>query len=704
MIDLKKIFVIRLIVLVLIMLTVFLGLEVSANGFYTYGYDRNGKAVEAPPAVECEFAITGLTAGAGDFKNAQDMFLDVDGTIYLADTGNNRILILNSNGEVKKQITEFTDTSTDRIQTFNNPKGVFVTPKKEIYVCDTDNGRIVHLDSNGLHIRSIVFKTADTLPDDFTFKPIKIALDSSGRIFVVSQGFNNGLLEFTKDGEYTQYMGASRVALTASQLFWRAFQTKEQRAKTSSNVSTEYSNVEIDEQGFLLVTTSSYEYWQYKQNKIQAVRKLNAKGSDVLVRVGDPKGDIEFPDEKISRSSYKGPSTLVDVCTLPYGNYAVLDQKRGRVFAYNSEGEMMYNFGGPGDFNGGMLVPTALDYFDGRFYVVDSAKNQINVYSVTDYGKLFETVSKAQSEIDYSTEEKLWNKIIKENANCELAMRGLGIAAYRKQEMKTAMQYFYKAGDRENYSKAFVFERRQWIEENAVILVLVSVLVIFSVVFFKRLWKRRVLKSDRYSYITQLDYAGYVAFHPIKGFWELKREKRGGLAAAFTFLGLTCGVRIFAALFSGFLFNNRDLDTYNVITDIGFVIVAVFLWCISQWCVTVLMSGEATFKEIFIATSYSLMPFFWLNLFATIMSRFLSLDEGEFYTVIIAFSFIYLAFLMIMSVMSLHDYSMRKTLLVILIILIVILLVIFVVLLLLSLSGQMISFVTDFYNEITLRL
>ena len=65
-------------------------------------------------------------------------------------------------------------------------------------------------------------------------------------------------------------MGASKVALTASQLFWRAFQTKEQRAKSSSNVSTEYSNVEVDEQGFLLVTTSSYEYWQYKQNKIQA--------------------------------------------------------------------------------------------------------------------------------------------------------------------------------------------------------------------------------------------------------------------------------------------------------------------------------------------------------------------------------------------------------------------------------------------------
>ena len=35
-------------------------------------------------------------------------------------------------------------------------------------------------------------------------------------------------------------------------------------------------------------------------------------------------------------------------------------------------------------FNGGMLVPTALDYFEGRFYVIDSAKNQINIFPISD--------------------------------------------------------------------------------------------------------------------------------------------------------------------------------------------------------------------------------------------------------------------------------------------------------------------------------
>lgn len=700
----KKSLIIRLIPVALVLVTVFSGFQVSADGFYTYGYNRNEKAVEAPPAVEAESVITGQSVGVGNFNGAQDIAVASDGTIYVIDTGNNRVLLLGSDGLLKKEIGQFTDISTGKTETFNNPRGIFITENKDIYVCDTDNGRIVHFDAEGKHIRSIVFTTADTLPDDFIFKPTKIAVDTAGRIFIVSQGFNNGLLEFTKDGVYVQYMGASKVTLTASQLFWRAFQTKEQRAKSSSNVSTEYSNVEIDEQGFLLVTTSSYEYWQYKQNKIQAIRKLNAKGSDVLVRVGDPKGDIQFPDEKTSRDSYKGPSTLVDICSLPYGNYAVLDQKRGRVFAYNVDGEMMYNFGGPGDFNGGMLVPTALDYFEGRFYVIDSAKNQINIYSVTDYGKLFESVSKAQKEIDYETEEKIWNQIIKENANCELAMRGLGTAAYRRQEMKTAMEYFLKSDDRENYSKAYVFERRKWIESNAVLLLLGVVLTLVAVTLVKRFWKYLIEKNDKRSYVGQLDFAGYVTYHPIKGFWELKREKRGGLAAAFTFLGLACAIRVLSALFSGFLFNQRNLDTYNIITDIAIVVVAVFLWCISQWCVTVLMSGEATFKEIFIATCYALVPFIWLNTFALIMSRFLSLDEGEFYTVIVILSVVYLIFLLIMSVMSLHDYSMRKTLLVILIVIVVILLIVFVAVLLLSLSGQMMSFVSDLYNEIALRL
>lgn len=704
MIALKKKHLRRFVPIVLAMVIFMGSLSASAEGFYHYGYNRDGEPIEAPAAVEASFSITGESAGTTDFSNAQDLFIADDGTIYVADTGNNRIVLLDKNGKFLKETTAYVDCKTGKKEKFSKPSGIFVNANNDVYICDSGNERVVQLSQDGTNIMNVALKTADVLPKDFKFRPTKISVDHAGRIFVVSEGYNNGLLEFSQKGEYVQSMGASKTALTASELFWRVLQTKKQRAKSSSSVSTEYNNVEIDKEGFLFVTSSAYEYWQYKEGKIQALRKLNAKGADVLITDKNVVGDLEYPDEKLSRNSYKGPSLLVDVCSLEYGNYAVLDQKRGRVFVYNADGERMYNFGGPGDFNGGMSVPTALDYHNGRYIVMDADKNQISVYTVTDYGKLFEDVSRAKHEIDYKTEETLWNKIINENSNCEQAMKGLGDAAYRKQDMKTAMQYYHLAEDRENYSKAYIFVRREWLENNAVWLLLVIALFITGMVLLKKYWKKCVAKSEQGSYISCLDFAGYVAFHPIRGFWRLKRENRGSVGAAFTFLACLCVVQVVSAMCTGFIFNKRDLSTYNMFVDIGIILAGITLWCISQWCVTVLMNGEGKFKDIFIATCYAAVPYIWLNLAAMIVSRVLSLDEAEFYAVLIGLGIVYSVFLLVMSVMSVHDFSMKKTLLVILIVSIILLLILFIVMLLITLSSKMFLFVKDLYNEITLRL
>lgn len=689
--------------IVLCLLLIPSALNVAADGFYTYGYTQDGKPVEAPAATQASFTITGISAGTTDFNTAQDLFIADDGKIYIADTGNNRIVILNSNGTFLREISGFTDPADGATGSFNGPAGVFVAKNRDLYICDSGNSRIIHLDSGDAFIQSIVFESSAAMPQGFIFKPVKVAVDDAGRMFVVSEGFNNGLLEFTAEGKYIQYMGAAKVTLTPSQLFWRSISTKAQRAKTSSSVSTEYSNVEIDDQGFLLVTTSAYEYWQYQAGNIQSIRRLNAKGNDVLIRLGDPSGDIDYPDAKYSRASYKGPSTMVDICTMPYQNYAALDQNRGRVFVYNSDGELMYEFGGPGDFNGGLKVPTALAYHDERFFVIDSSKNQINVYTLTGYGQLLNNVSKARADIDYEAEEKLWNQIVMENANCELAMRGLGTAAYRKQEMETAMTYFKLANDREDYSKAFVFVRREWIENNAVLLLSISAVCILAILALRRGWRRLVAKSGTLSYASCVNFSGYTVFHPIRGFWELKREHRGSLPAALTFLAATCVVKILSALATGFLFNERNLNSYNLLVDVLLIIGAMLLWCISQWCVTVLMNGAGKFKDIFIASCYALTPYIWLTLLATAVSRVLSMDEGEFHTVLVAIGIVYMIFLLIMSVMSTHDFSMRKTLLVVLITLIVILLIVFIAMLLIALSQQMVAFVKDLSNEISMR-
>ena len=683
------------------LLLVFSTLNASVSSS-SYIYNSDNKAVEAPDAATVTRNITGISSGAGSFKAPQDLIVDNTGKIYVADTSNNRIVIINALGKAEKIIESFEKNGTT--DGFNSPKGVFVTENHEIYICDTLNNRIVHLNPEGEYIREIVLKTGDSLPKDFIFKPTKTAVDGTGRIFVASEGFNSGLLEFTAEGKYIRYMGAANVSLTASQLFWRTFSTKEQRNKTASNVSTDYNNLEIDDQGFLFVTSTAFTYWEYESGKAQPLRKLNAKGNDVLTRMGNPSGELDYPDSKTSRATYKGPSSLVDVAAVEYGIYAVLDQNRGRIFVYNSDGELLYEFGGPGDINGGITTAVALDYLNGSFYTLDSGKNQINIYGLTEYGKLFIDVSKAAAALDYATEETVWNKIINENSNCVLAMRGLGTAAYRKQDMETAMEYFMAADDTENYSKAYVFVRRNRIEKNAVWLIAAVIAAAVVFVALKRRIDILAKKAGKESFLGKLKFADYVVFHPIRGFWELKREKRGSVAAALTFMIAACVTKIISSLLTGFIFNNNDINNYNLLNDVFFVTAAIVIWTVTQWCVTVLMNGEGNYKEIFIATGYSLVPYIWLNTAAVILSRFLSLEEAEVHTVLIALSLLYTAFLLVLSIMSTHDYSLGKTLLVLLIILIVIMLILFICMLIIILTQKMAAFVTDLYSEISLRI
>lgn len=669
-----------------------------AAGDYHYTYDQEGRPVAAPAAVEPYRTLTGDTAGTSAFSGLRDLFLAADGQLYLADGGNNRIVVLDREGRLVREITGF--EREGKTETFAEPAGIFVTAAGELFIADSKNARVVRLDREGRLAGLIEAPRSEVLPDNFYFKPSKIAVDGAGRIFVVSEGFNMGLLEFDPNGAFVQSMGAPRVAVNPIDLLWRSIATKEQRQRMVSYVPTEYNSVLADEEGFLFVTTSAYEYWQYLDGKIQPIRRLNAKGEDVLVRYGEPVGDLDFPTD----GTYKGPSAIVDIAATGYGGFAALDQKRGRVFAYNAESELLYEFGGPGDYDGGLSSPCALAYRDGVYYIADSKKNSVYLFRLTAYGQLFADLASAQHTVDFEAEEALWNRIVKENVNCALATRGLGNAAYRTQDMEQAMAFYRLAEDREGYSKAYAFVRRAWIENNAPLLLGIVLAAVAAVIAAFRLKKRVLAGRPRDSYLATLAYADHVLFHPLDGFWDLKRERRGSLPAALTILGGVCVTMILSALFTGFIFNPNDLHTYNLLSEVVKVAVLFLVWCVSLWCVTSLMEGEGRFRDIAVATCYALTPYIPLNLAGIVLSNVMLENEGDFYRVLVSLSFVWMAALLLCSVRQTHNYSMPKTLAVVLITFIVILLIAFVAMLLLALTQQMAAFVRDLYDEITLRL
>jgi DNA-binding beta-propeller fold protein YncE len=107
-----------------------------------------GSPAESPDPYVIENRFTGEKSGCGNFLNPSDIFRENNGDLYISDTGNNRIVVLNGDGDFVKEYKGANDGGS--FHQFNAPEGVFVTGGNEIYVADTKNGVIVHMDSQGI--------------------------------------------------------------------------------------------------------------------------------------------------------------------------------------------------------------------------------------------------------------------------------------------------------------------------------------------------------------------------------------------------------------------------------------------------------------------------------------------------------------------------------------------------------------------------
>lgn len=662
-------------------------IPVSAAEFYSYIYDNDEKAVAAPDAAAPAGMLTGENIGG--FNSPQDLYA-YNGRLYIADTKNNRIVIMGLSGSNTEIIADFKNNG--REDRLSEPTGICVTADG-IYIADTGNARVIKLNENKECTLVIKTPNEDSFGEDFNFSPTKVAVDDHERIFVISAGYNMGLIQFDKNGGYLKSIGAPKVTLSVIEQFWRKLSTKEQRERSQSVVPTEYSNLSVSSDGFIYVTNES------TSEEVEALRRLNAKGNDVLKRIGDPAGDVTT-----GGLTYKGNSAIIDFCELEYGNFAILDRKRSRVFVYNESSELLYVFGGPGTYSGGMSVPTSMVYSGGRFYISDSGRNAVCVYELTEYGRLFGDVAKAQKNIDSDSEEAGWNEIMKNNSNCTLAMNGIANAAYKRHDMKTAMKYYKMAGNRTDYSKAYAFVRREYIEGNIAVIAVAIVALIAAAVLVSKWRSKNEGKISADSALGRIGFIRYVCYHPLKGYWEMKREKRGSVAVSAVILGAAVVVMTASNLFTGFIFNTNNLQTYNIFGMSAFLIGAVFIWCIAQWCVTSLMNGEGKFGDIFIATCTALWPYIVINTVAILLSRVLLKTEGDFYYVLAAAAIIYSVALIIVSVMQTHNFTAAKTALAILITVGVILLMVFIGMLVVALCQQLIAFVKDISTEVILRI
>ena len=203
--------------------------------------------------------------------------------------------------------------------------------------------------------------------------------------------------------------------------------------------------------------------------------------------------------------------------------------------------------------------------------------------------------------------------------------------------------------------------------------------------------------------LGSLRYSLYMIFHPFDGFWDLKHEKRGNLKTAMIIVAMVAATFILRRQLTGFILNEVKLSELNIIVEILSIVLPFFLWCVANWCVTTLMDGEGSFRDIVITSAYALVPLVLINVPLIIFSNIITLEEAAFYSFFDVLSLVWTVILLILGTSVVHQYSLTRTFLTCICIVVGMGLIIFIALLFFSLLQQMYAFFYTIYQEIALR-
>ncbi|MNJ51435.1 Yip1 domain protein [compost metagenome] len=195
----------------------------------------------------------------------------------------------------------------------------------------------------------------------------------------------------------------------------------------------------------------------------------------------------------------------------------------------------------------------------------------------------------------------------------------------------------------------------------------------------------------------------HVIMHPFDGFWDMKYEQKGKLKMVVLIMILVIGATILQNQYAGFLVNRLDPRTLNSLSDMIQILFAFFLWCISNWAVCTLTEGEGRFKDIMMATAYSLVPMILIYYPTTLLSNILTQEETAFYYLLNSIALIWTLGLLIVGTMTVHQYNVSKTIVTMFLSIIMAVIVIFLMMLLYSLFQQIVDFVVSIYTELIFR-
>lgn len=666
---------------------------------YLYGLD-NKKLVKDYPLYEVKERIDGHTLGISSITNPSSLCYDGKERIYLLDGENSRILVLNTNYRLIKVI-ERLNLDGQKLD-FTGAQGIFADEIGTLIVSDTQNGRVLVCNQDGVVQSVLELPQSDLIPNDFHFLPVKAVRDKKGFTYVLNNGTYYGAMMYEKDGTFLGFYGANKVTVNPlsviGDLFESLFNTVAKRATSEQKLPYQFADLCLDDNDFIYTVTADDE------SGTGQIKRLNPQGSNILYyKDGYDNnnanafnfGDVLLNDQDVQNFT----SIAVD----KFGYIYALQNTYGKVFVYDSECRCLTVFGGnigSGNQTGTFQSADSLCVVEDDILVLDSIKNTVTVFGITDYGALIKQANALTLSADYQEALPYWQKVLQFNSNCQLANSGIAKAYYAVEDYEQAAHYAKLGIDRNTYAAAFKELRTAYLKENFYWIFTIAIILLAGITTLLVYTTKRNVVLIRNQ---QLRLALSVFTHPFNTFNQIKYKAQGSVLISIGILILFYIVSVLDAIYSGFMYNVFDSANFNCLyTLMGGVGVAV-LWVIVNWSVCTLFEGKGRIKEIFIVTAYSLLPLLLQKFLHLTLSQFLIPTESSLIPILSVACYIVFGLLLMIGTMKIQEYSFFKTLGTALLTILGMALVVFVLFMAFTLFQNFVGFIRSVVIEVLYR-
>lgn len=672
---------------------------------YTFlsGYNTKRPVVNKASYVP-EKTIDGSTLGISSFSSPQDLFYE-NGNVYILDSGNSRILVLDGNYKLKKIIQNL--SYQGHALNFQDAQGLFVDSRGNILVADTTGKRILIFDESGRVKQILLAPNSNMIPDNFNYSPVDVVEDQNGFIYVLSNGSYYGALVYSNNGSFFGFYGANKVAgnaLTAiSKIFNMVFSNNVKRSKSVQKLPYQFTGLCIDQKGFIYTLTTVSE------SGFGQIRELSPGGDNIMTFKSNYKSSsadyFNFGDQNIfeNENGITKTNNFSDICVDDSGYIYALDSTYGKVFIYDNECNLISIFGGgvgSGSQLGTFKMPSAITTVGDDILVADSSKNSVTVFRCTDYCKLIKKADLLNLKGEYLTAMPLWRQIYAQDKNYQLAYSGLAKGYMMQGNYLKAMEFSKEGLDRDTYAQAFQQERSIFINHNFLWIFILFLLVLGALIglLFYTSKKRVVLVGN-----VKLRIMLTTLTHPFDAFNEIKYKKQGSVFLSFVILFLFYSLSVINILHGGFMYVVYDPYTYNAIYTLLGTVGILILWVVANWSICALMEGKGRIKEIFIVSCYSLIPQLIYCLFFLAFSHILIPQEASIFTIALYICNIWTALLIIFGTMVIHEFEFTKSIGTGILTILGMAIIAFIIVMVCTLFQDFIGFIVSVLRELILR-